>query len=202
MKHQQFALGLACCFIAACANSDSDSNAPIALAKAPAIGAASESSSESTRENEPRLRTIGGIRFEIPGSWEENPQPSSVLLAEYQVPAPTGAARLTFSTAGGGKDANLSRWKDQFRRGPDDPEPTETSIKVAGKSATMIELAGSFTDMFGGGKPKSNWRLIGIAVPIEGEQNFFIKLTGPKETLESQRKDFDALLQSARSQSD
>ncbi|MFX8523783.1 hypothetical protein ABTM10_19965, partial [Acinetobacter baumannii] len=61
-----------------------------------------------------------------------------------------------------------------------------------------IELAGSFADMFGGGQPKPNWRLLGVVVPLDGDQNFFIKMTGSKETLESQREEFNTLLRSAR----
>lgn len=147
---------------------------------------------------EAKSRRIGDFKFDIPAAWEEKALANNMILGEYSVPGAAGAGRLTFSTAGGGTAANLDRWKGQFRKGDQDPEPQESSIKVAGKEASLIEVHGTFTDMFGGGSPKSSWQLLGVAIPISPEHNFFVKLTGPKETLSAVRDEFLKMAQSAR----
>lgn len=184
-----------------CDSMKSDSAAPIPVAKAvpkelsstPADGAAT-----SHTIVEPTEKTIGGVKFEIPAGWEEKTLSSSMILGEYGIPGPAGPGRLTLSTAGGGTSANLDRWKGQFRRGVDDPEAKESTIVVAGKEVPMIEVHGAFTDTFGGGGTKSNWQLLGVAIPIDSQHNYFVKLTGPRETLTAKRAEFLKFVQSAQ----
>ena len=149
------------------------------------------------QKREPTERSIGGMKFEIPADWEEQSLSSTVLLAEYALPGTAGAGRLTLSTMGGGTAANIDRWKDQFRRGPGDPEPKESQITVAGKVAALVEANGTFTDMFDK-RQRSNWQLLGVAIPIDGEHNYFVKLTGPRETVEARRDQLVKFVESAR----
>ncbi len=183
---------------AGCDSSSSSQSSTIPVAKALPAGETSNTASSPLQKSEPSERLIGGIKFEIPAGWEEKTLSSTVLLAEYVVPDDAGAGRLTFSTAGGGTTANLDRWKSQFRPGATDPEPKETQLTVAGKDATLIELHGTFADSFGGGGPKPNWELLGVAIPIGAEHNYFVKLTGPKKTITAKREEFLKLLQTAR----
>lgn len=152
----------------------------------------------STKESSPNERVIGGIKFEIPSDWEEKPLASTMIFAEYGLPGDAGPGRLTFSVAGGGTAANIDRWKGQFRRGPDDAEPKESTIRAAGKDATLVEIQGAFSDMFGGGGTKSNWQLLGIAIPVDSDHNYFVKLTGPKETVLKHSEAIRKLVESAR----
>ena len=181
-----------------CTNSDVEKNVPIQTARAPA--AESTPSSESSHQSikEPTERRIGGVKFEIPTGWEEKAVASSVLLAEFVLPGDTGPGRLTLSTAGGGTTANMERWKGQFQRGADDPESKETPLTIAGNAATLIEVSGTFSDTFGGGGPKPHWQLLGVAIPIDAEHNYFIKLTGPRSTIAARRDEFLKFVESAR----
>jgi hypothetical protein len=138
------------------------------------------------------------MKFEIPPDWEEKSLSNSMILAEYGLPGAAGVGRLTFSVAGGGTSANIDRWKGQFQRGPADPEPTESQITVAGKTVTLIEVSGTFSDTFGGGGPKANWQLLGVAIPIDSQENYFVKLTGPQSTVSARREEFMNLIGSAR----
>ena len=181
-----------------CMGNDADSQKPMVTAKASPLGGATDEQPGKQQDKGFKSRTIGGLTFDFPVSWEEKTAASTVLLAEYQLPGEAGPGRLTFSSAGGGMAMNLDRWKQQFQRGPNDREPQETPIVVAGKSGTMIELNGTFIDSFSGGSPKSDWRLLGVVIPIDGDHNFFIKLTGPKETVQSRNLEFWKFTQSAR----
>jgi hypothetical protein len=102
------------------------------------------------------------------------------------------------STAGGGTRGNVDRWKDQFRRGPQDPEPSESDLMVAGKAATLVEARGTFQDMMDKNREKPNWQLVGIAIPIDPDHNYFVKLTGPRDTVSAKRDEFLKVVESAR----
>lgn len=198
MRQLRLLLVLTIFFVAGCDPSQSNSGQPVVTAKAAPLGSDLPIQPDQRDRAESKERVIGGIRFDVPSDWEEKAPSSSMLMAEYRLSGDSGPGRLTFSTAGGGKDANVDRWKQQFHRGPNDAEPQETAIVLAGKNGTLIEVTGEFTDMFGGGAAKPDWQLLGVVVPIEADQNFFIKLTGPAKTLQSRKEEFMRFLQSAR----
>ena len=153
--------------------------------------------SPSTARTEPYEASVGGFKFTVPADWQEQPPKSDVLLGEFTIPGEGGSARLTLSSAGGGTEANLERWRGQFSHGPNDPEPRQSEITFDGQKGTLIELSGTFTDMFGGGRPSKNWRMLGVAVPL-GPINFFVKLTGPHATVTAQKEAFVKFVESAK----
>lgn len=191
-----FTLAASCLFAIGCAESNTDREDASRTPKAPPVGEP-DKKPESPSTQERTGRRIGGMKFNIPADWEEKPAPSAVLLAEFSLPGKSGPGRLTLSTAAGGTAANLERWKGQFQRGPADPEPKESQLTVAGKVASLIELQGTFTDMFGGGGAKSEWQLLGVAIPIDAEHNYFVKLTGPRDTIVARRDEFVKFVETA-----
>lgn len=169
---------------------------PIPVAK-PAESGAVPAASAAPEKNEPYEASIGGFKFTVPPDWKEQPPKSQFVLGEFAISGEGGPARLTLSSAGGGLDANLERWQGQFQRGPDDPEPRQSEIVFDGQKGTLIELAGTFTDMFSGGNPNRNWRMLGAAIPL-GPTNFFVKLTGPQATVTAQREAFVKFVETAK----
>lgn len=197
MNSRQTLSFLACGLLAlGCAESHTNQEETSRTPKAAPIGEPAQTS-DAVAPQERTGRRIGGMKFNIPADWEEKAAPSSVLLAEFSLPGKAGPGRLTLSTAAGGTAANLDRWKGQFQRGPADPEPKESQVTVAGKVASMLELQGSFTDMFNGGGAKSEWQLIGVAIPIDADHNYFVKLTGPRETLAARRDELVKFVETA-----
>lgn len=195
-------VGILGAILIGCDASNSERNAPVPIAKATPLGATDNAETRAPRSGEPTERLIGGMKFEIPPDWEEKTLSNTMILAEFTLPGKAGPGRLTLSTAGGGTTANMDRWKDQFRRSSDDPEPKESIITVAGKDATMIDLHGAFADTTMGAAPggglKSNWQLLGVAIPIDSDHNYFVKLTGPSETVSARHEEFLKFIQSAR----
>ena len=183
--------------VSGCAPSATKDEAPIPIAKAEPLGATSAKESSKTIQ-QPTEKLIGGMKFEIPAGWEEKTLSSSMILGEFTLPGEAGPGRLTLSTAGGGTSANMDRWRGQFQPGPNDPAPQEIQITASGKAVTLLEVHGTFSDSFGGGGPKQNWQLLGVAMPIDPEHNYFVKLTGPKETVTSRRDEFLKFVESAR----
>jgi len=176
-----------------------ESKAPIRTVKATPLGNSSDEASQ--RILEPTDRLIGGIKFEIPAGWEEK-SANSMILAEFSLQGESGPGRLTLSKMGGGIGLNMDRWKEQFRRGPKDPEPKESQITAAGKEATLIEVQGTYqgdsTGPGGQGGSKADWQLLGAAIPIESDYTYFVKFTGPRETVSAHRDEFLKFIESAR----
>lgn len=170
------------------------------VTKAPAIESAGGTTAESQdgpKKTEPYEATVGGVKFKVPADWEEKPAKNQFVLGEFSIPGEGGPARLTLSSAGGGLEANIERWRGQFNPGPNDPEPRESEITFDGQKGTLVELAGTFSDMMNRGAPSKNWRMLGVAVPM-GDTNFFVKLTGPASIITTRREEFLKFVESAK----
>lgn len=155
------------------------------------------SGEQGTVLTEPTEKRFQGITLTIPAGWEERPLASDMIQAEYRIDGSTGPGRMTLSSAGGSIEANLDRWSGQFQRGPTDPAPVRETVSVDSREAVVIELHGTFTDGFSGKGPQADWSMLGAIIPT-GPANFFLKLTGPKETIASQREAFRELVTSAQ----
>lgn len=150
--------------------------------------------------------TISGFEFTVPAGWREaelRPEQQGFIDARYEIPAAGEEVGLTFTTSGGGVQANVDRWIGQFTL-PEGVEPVIETLTVDGIAVTWVELRGTFDAgagrPFGGGDPpKENWMMIGVA--YEGQpQQFFIKLTGPSAVVEGLKADFRGMVESARVQ--
>jgi hypothetical protein len=131
------------------------------------------------------------------------PKKSDFISAELRVDGPGGPARLTLSTAQGGAASNIDRWKGQFGRGPDDPAPSESQLTVAGgREATLVELYGSYQGMEPGATRKSGQAMLGVVIPLKindgRETLYFVKLTGPRETVTAARESLVKFVETAR----
>lgn len=195
MMRQKFTLGiLGLALLAGCTGNPAPEQ-EVVISKAPAIDAPT---APASRPTEPYTKSMAGYRFTVPADWEAQPPKSEFVLGEFSIPGEGGPARLTLSSAGGGIEANLDRWRGQVQRGPKDPEPRESEIEFDGTKGTLLELAGTYSDMFSGGSPTRDWRMLGVAVPIGGT-NYFLKLTGPAGTVDPRRDEFVKFVTSARS---
>jgi len=172
------------------------SEAPIPTA-APLAQADNPDSSTGTVLAESTEKRFQGITLTLPAGWEERPVASDMIQAEYRINGPTGPGRMTLSSAGGSIEANLERWTGQFQPGPNDPAPAHETLSVDSREAVLIELHGTFTDGFSGKGPQPGWCMLGAIIPT-GPANFFLKLTGPQETVASQRAAFRELVTSAQ----
>ena len=104
----------------------------------------------------------------------------------------TKAAELVISVFvagdGGPLDANIARWKGQFRAGDAAPEPKVTDSEVGPLKVKFVELEGDYMAM-GAPAPRKDFLQLGAIVEAPG-RNVFFRLIGPKETVESNRADF------------
>jgi hypothetical protein len=173
----------------------SDPPVPVAEEEAPLGGDLPESAGTSG----PQERELGGVVFVIPEDWEEVPLSgvrASILDASYRIPKAGAELEITFSSVGGGIEENINRWIDQFRTAGDEPH-TET-LQVGGSTATWVDVRGTFNaGMSGGGGPRDNWRLLGVAIP-RSEGDYYVKLTGPQPAVADVYDEFRRFVESAR----
>jgi hypothetical protein len=148
----------------------------------------------------------GGLTWAVPKSWAPGPS-SAMRLATYFLPAAPGEtekpelAVFWFGPGKGGSvDANVERWFSQFASSPADPKPTRSLTRVGTLPVTLVKAAGTYsagTGMGAAPAAKSGYALRGAIA--EGPNGaVFFKLTGPRRSVATAGKDFDALVASLK----
>jgi hypothetical protein len=137
------------------------------------------------------------ITWKAPEGFASAPNPNPMRIATFKASPAKGdaeGAELAISRAGGSMDANVARWLGQF----DEHEKELVKEKtINGLKVTTVEINGTFRAgaMMGGdpAAPKKDWSFVAAVVDAAGESYFF-KLTGPRATVKSVRKSFDAMI--------
>ena len=171
---------------------------------APAPAATSSGTSDpaswrvSTSADDPSFLEVGGLRAPKPASWTWTKPTVQFRTLQYSVPGDgdsTKAAELVVSLFvgdGGPVDANVERWRNQFRQGDAAPEAKRSSKEVGPLKVELVELEGDFLAM-GAPGPKPGFLQLAAIVQADG-RNVFFRLVGPKETVERNRADFEKLV--------
>ncbi|HUQ68732.1 MAG TPA: hypothetical protein VM165_04370 [Planctomycetaceae bacterium] len=161
------------------------------------VAAESPDSETEVTGDGPTEKRFQGIALTVPAGWTEKPPASEFLQAEFQLTGAGGIARLTMSSTGGGLEANLDRWRGQIQPGSNDPAPQEETVRVGDRDAVIVELTGQFQDQMSSGGTRSEWTLLGAAIPT-GPAHFFLKLTGPRKSVAEHRDAFRQMVATAR----
>ena len=144
-----------------------------------------------------------GLTFEAPASWKSSPPSGSMRRAELKVQPIDGDAFpgelvvYAFPGGVGPVQANLERWKSQFKD-KDGNSPQVETKKLRGKNVevTRAETSGHYhpAQFPGRSEPdRDDARLLG-AIVVTDQVTYVIKMVGPDKTMSKIRPDFDALL--------
>ena len=148
--------------------------------------------------------SLAGMGFAAPASWKKTEPSSSMRAYQYEVPAPEGQgasgelAVFYFGEGQGGDiEENIARWKGQFTQV--DNEHHEAKDRQ-GLKVTEVQMQGTYQVsggpmMAASGEPKKDYALLGAIVEAPQGAVFF-KLTGPKQTLDHAKPDFETFLSS------
>ncbi|MBK8236873.1 MAG: hypothetical protein IPK74_15090 [Deltaproteobacteria bacterium] len=188
---------------------------PEAKAPSPHGGAAGMMPAPSQPKGPPRDITPSGesrdekaaeLSFKVPSEWETQPPTSSMRVTQFVVPGPGGDAEMVvfrFAGGAGGIDANVERWKGQFKapEGKTIDDITKTSKFEVGKLAvTMVDITGRYNAPERPGSTtmvdESDYRMMAAIVEGSGDP-FFFKLLGPCKTVELWAKPFEDGLRAA-----
>lgn len=143
-----------------------------------------------------RVKQLTGIRFDVPASWEEQPE-SEFYEAKYVIGSESGEMMLTLTTMGGGVEANLERWVGQFQQSPGS-RPRRDTLRVDGTSSEWLDVRGTFRSRVGSRPgPHEDWRLLGVAIPMR-PRPFLLKLVGPRAAVSEFEDEFRSFVRSAQ----
>ena len=150
------------------------------------------------------------IKFSVSGTWAAVPPRSRMLDAELRInrtETDSADGRLTIMGAGGSIEANISRWQSQFKQpdGGSTAEKTKTEVKtIAGQKVNLVDITGTYIDSPGGpfsGKPKverENYRMLAAIIQTPASGNYFVKLYGPKATIDKNEEHFNSMIESLK----
>ncbi len=148
------------------------------------------------------------IQFSATGTWKSVPPKSRMLEAELLIPRvdkDEQDGRLTIMGAGGSIEANIDRWKMQFTQ--EDGSDTKAKVEkktIAGQTVNLVDITGTFLDAVGGpfsGQPKverKNYRMLAAIIETKDDGNYFVKLYGPKATIDKNADHFKSMIMSLK----
>lgn len=153
-----------------------------------------------------------GVGFMIPDGWQPEEPSTAMRLAQYRLPGPGGDAEMTVFAFGPGQGgtpkANIERWVSQFHQ--DDAttgsQPAEVAeLETGGLRLYLVKTWGTYTPTamgmgMGGSsaEPKRDYALFGVVVEGGASGLLFVKVTGPKSTLDAQGAKLETFVRSAK----
>ena len=165
------------------------------------------SASIAAETAEPQLLNLadGRLQLPVPGEWKQVEPRSRIIAHEFSITAvgdDKTPGRMTIMAASGGLEANIARWVGQFKTsdgrplGDDDKQVDKKEI--SGLEVHQVDIAGDYQDKPGPFAPtainRPNYRMLAAIVPTPGQGTWFIKLYGPRETIDAANKPFDAMI--------
>ncbi len=151
-----------------------------------------------------------GIGFMIPEGWQPEPPSTPMRLAQYRLAGSGGDAELTVFAfgpgQGGSPKANIERWVAQFRADESTTasQPAEVAeLETGGLRIYLVKTSGTYSPTAMGmmgppAEPRPNYALFGVVVEGGPEGLLFIKVTGPKATLEEQNARLEDFVRSVK----
>lgn len=141
----------------------------------------------------------GKMSLIAPDGWVSKEPRTNIVEVEFEIPGveDKAAGRLTIMAAGGSVEQNVERWEMQFVEGK---EATVEMAEMGSVKIHLVDLAGTFKESSGGplGRvtERPNYRMLGAILQAPGAPTYFIKLTGPAETLAANEEAFKTFVKS------
>ena len=144
---------------------------------------------------------VMGLKVKAPEGWLRQKPANRMRKAQFKLPHAendTFDGELTVIPAFGGMDANIQRWKQQFK---EVPEPLINKREVSGMEVSIVQLDGTYLykarpmDPAETVQPRSDYRVLAAVVQAPGGQVFF-KSFGPRATMEKWQEAFTDMVDS------
>jgi hypothetical protein len=153
----------------------------------------------------------GTLAFDAPSGWVSKAPASSMRVAEFTLPKVAGDAEdaslaiFFFGAQGGGSvQANVDRWIGQMTQpdGRPSKDAAKTSTLTAhGLAITLVDVTGTYTAEMTPGSAdhfnKPDFRQCAAVVETPGG-NYYVKLTGPANTVARWYDSFSTFLKSLK----
>jgi len=151
----------------------------------------------------------GELSFEIPAGWKMVTPESRMRKAQFLLAGPEDSPEamlvvFVFPGGGGGIQANLDRWAGQFESadgGPVGDAAKITKREVDGMPLHLLDVSGRYvaeTSPGSGNRVNQTDARMLAAIIVSGHGSYFVKLIGPKPTVDHWAESFHAYVDSAR----
>jgi hypothetical protein len=149
----------------------------------------------------------GAFQLTAPESWVGRQPQTRIVEHEFSVPAAKDDerdGRVTVMGAGGGVEANIERWYQQFSQPDGSSSKNRAKIEkrdIAGQKVTIVDLSGTYMDRPGPTAPgveRPNYRMLAAIIETQKNGNHFIKFYGPQRTVAENVEAFTKMLDSLR----
>jgi hypothetical protein len=144
-------------------------------------------------------------------AWKKKTPRTKIVEHEFEVPVVEGdeiPGRLTVMGSGGSIDENVNRWLGQFTdaagKGLTRDKAKVEKLSIGGLTVHYVDLSGTYKDApggpFAGGATtlRENYRMLGAIIENKTAGNYFLKLYGPKATIEANEKPFQDFVNSLK----
>jgi hypothetical protein len=144
---------------------------------------------------------VGEFSFSPAAPWQVAPTPRPMSAGGFVLPQkegqPLDAAFYHFPGQGGDVEANVTRWKGQFKPSPE-PTLKREEIKFGDRSVTLLQIHGTFVgaSFRPEAEPREGWTMLAAICQSE-KGHVFVRMTGPKAAIEAGTAEFKKLLASA-----
>ena len=149
--------------------------------------------------------SINTIKLDIPTTWEKETPRGLGRVAQYKVPLAEGDEKgeIVFyvsqfgGPAGGGSvDANIERWKKQFK---DAEDPKTDKFDVGEFKIHTLDISGTYLGGPGSaGGETPDYRLMAAVVETKSDGKYFVRLAGSKKSVGAQADHFNKVLKSIK----
>jgi hypothetical protein len=149
---------------------------------------------------------MDGLKSTAPAAWKKGTPANQFQYAVFTLPKADGDKDDTTLTiyyfnpgGGGGKDANIQRWKGMFKA-PAADNAKVNQFKVGDVPVTEVDVSGTYLFKMGGPfnpnaktEEKPDYRMVGVIFESKNGP-YFMRLVGPAKSVEKGKKDFDEWL--------
>ncbi|PHR97077.1 MAG: hypothetical protein COA78_28035 [Blastopirellula sp.] len=141
----------------------------------------------------------GKIILTAPKAWKVIQPRVRIIDHEFSVEAAKEdkvPGRVTIMGAGGSIEDNIARWVGQFSGAKKAPVVEK---KIAGQTVYLVDISGGYTDRRGPFAPATkyeNFRMLAAIIKTDKLGQYFVKFYGPAKTVESNAKQFKAMIES------
>jgi hypothetical protein len=151
------------------------------------------------------LDSVAGLFWAPPEGFERRRPSSPMRVVEYALLGEGGRMDAQmgvfhFPGMGGDTDANVERWRGQFRGADGNPPEVRRETRSVGAiEVTIVSMEGTYDPgpMAGGSPGGEGMKLIGAIVP-RPEGPVFFKLVGRAQAIDAARPAFDGMIESFR----
>jgi gluconolactonase len=99
-------------------------------------------------------------------------------------------------------EQNIDRWISQFTQPDGKSTRGSATVKerqIAGQQVHTVDISGTYRDQLGPFAPatdRENYRLLGAIIVTERLGRYYLKMVGPKATVDANEKAFEQVVES------